>query len=499
MTGTHQPVWVFLVSNIIHIEIGYDANTRKDWSSVVSSTIISCSAVLVSPSGSGRPPLQSHTFLNVNINDIFLRKRMNIYSILVGTLLAVLHEYLPTQQGVPADLINIFNGTSASELITVATTRIPSFGDDIQNPVNGYRAMGMLSSIRFEKSTPSAAVYLDQELFAAAGNRRNPITEDFVQTWEPFGVTTATHFIIIFIGASVTSPHGSPFPNHATSLLSSSAPGSCRSSVAPSPLIGPSIGGSLRGFGDVSSNPSRTSSPGFGLTSRQSSNSPVTARDPSPSPHLQGVIEVPLTQGTSIESVCVRHGIAEGTLRAAKYNAAEKGFLGMVVNHQKMLEVLVRLGLQDRYSTVFVPTRTVAYAGGLHLSAGEVVRAYGWSVDSYKHKTLWFGWAEEVSSLRWTWKGPVPSKSFFQFTPAFFLKPKPVDEGIELQRYRCWRGIKYIWAPGGPLELGRFSENVSESSDAQAASKLKQTHIDQYRTSIISCLEESVHVPSTTQ
>jgi hypothetical protein len=400
------------------MEIGYDANTRKDWSSIMSSTKISCSAVLVSATGSGRPPLQSHTFLNVDINDIFLRKRSNIYSILVGTLLAVLHEHLPTQQGVPADLINIFNGMSASEMITVSTTRIPSFGDDLQNPVNGYRTMGMLSSIHIEKSIPSAAVSPYRELFAAASNRRNPTTEDFVQTWEPFGVTTATHFIIIF-GMPVTSL----FSNRATSLLLSSAPGSRRSSVAPSPLIGPSISGSLRGFGDVSTNPSRTGSPGFSLTGRQSSNSPVTTRDPSPSSHLPGMTEAQLTQGTSVEDVCAWHGIVESALGAAKYNSAEKSFLGMVLNHRKMLEVLVRLGLQDRYSTVFVPARTVAYAGGLHLSAQEVVKAYGWSVDSYKHKTLWFGWAEEVSSSRWIWKAPVPSKSFFQFVSVFFLNP----------------------------------------------------------------------------
>ena len=53
-----------------------------------------------------------------------------------------------------------------------------------------------------------------------------------------------------------------------------------------------------------------------------------------------------------------------------------------------MLKVLVRLGLHDHYGTVFVPTWTVAYASGLHFSAGEVVRAYRWSIDSFKHKTL---------------------------------------------------------------------------------------------------------------
>ena len=364
----------------------------------------------MSPTGSGRPHLQSHTFLNLYINNMFIRKRSNTHSILVGTLLAILREHLPMQQGVPANLVNIINGSeSAPELITVATIRIPSFGDDIQNPVNGFRTMGQLSSIHIEKSIPSDALYVGQELLSAAGNCNNPITDDFVQTWEPLGVTTATHFNIIFVNTSITCLRASPLSNHATGLLSSSTPGSRRSSI--SPLAG-SSGGGLHGFSDLSSNPSRTSSPGFNLASRQS-NSPVTAHDPSPLSHVQDMTEAQLTQDTSIENACVLLGIAEDALRASTYNAVEKGFLGMVLNHRKMLEVLVRLGLHDRYGTVFVPTRTVAYAGGLHFSAGEVVRAYRWSIDSFKHKTLWFGWAEEVSSTRWQWKGPIPSESFF--------------------------------------------------------------------------------------
>lgn len=87
----------------------------------------------------------------------------------------------------------------------------------------------------------------------------------------------------------------------------------------------------------------------------------------------------------------------------------------MALNHRKMLEVLVQLGLHDCHGTVFVPTKTVAYVGGLQFLAGEVVRAYRWSIDSFKHKTLWFGWVEEVSSTQWQWKGPVPSESFFSF------------------------------------------------------------------------------------
>lgn len=66
-----------------------------------------------------------------------------------------------------------------------------------------------------------------------------------------------------------------------------------------------------------------------------------------------------------------------------------------------MLEVLVKLGLQDCYDTIFIPLRSVTYTRGLQLAALDVITAFGWSGDSYKHKTLWFGWAAEASTHQW--------------------------------------------------------------------------------------------------
>ena len=138
----------------------------------------------MSPTGSRRPHLQSHTFLNLYINNMFICKWSNTHSILVGTLLAILRKHLLMQQGVPANLVNIINGLeSTPDLITVATIRIPSFGDDIWNPVNGFCTMGQLSSIHIQKSIPSYALYVGQELLLVAGNHNNPITDDFVQTY----------------------------------------------------------------------------------------------------------------------------------------------------------------------------------------------------------------------------------------------------------------------------------------------------------------------------
>jgi hypothetical protein len=66
------------------------------------------------------------------------------------------------------------------------------------------------------------------------------------------------------------------------------------------------------------------------------------------------------------------------------------------------------------------------------------------------------------------------------------------DQGLDLQRYQCWQGIKYLWAVGGPLDSGHFPDSVSASPEGQQALKLKQKHIDTFRTSINSSLDTQV-------
>ena len=110
----------------------------KDWSS----TRISCSAVLKAASAIrqfGPSLLESHTFLNIDVDNTLLPKRENTHSILIGTILAFLCDQIPAERGVFKDLANVIRGAGPpQELITVATTHVSSFGDDIQNPVYGY-------------------------------------------------------------------------------------------------------------------------------------------------------------------------------------------------------------------------------------------------------------------------------------------------------------------------------------------------------------------------
>ena len=56
--------------------------------------------------------------------------------------------------------------------MTVTTTYVPSFGDDIQNPVYGYQSLGVLSSVHVEKS-PLCKVYT----FSMSGEKDGRVLE----------------------------------------------------------------------------------------------------------------------------------------------------------------------------------------------------------------------------------------------------------------------------------------------------------------------------------
>jgi hypothetical protein len=392
---------------------------------------------------------------------------------------------MPLEPTVSRDLANVINGVgSPQELLSVANIRVLFFGDDIQSPSYGYRSLVLLSSVRVEKSVPPATdMQLDQELLAVdPGN--NSITENFLRLWAPFRVKAETHFIVIFTDLSTLTPnlsrHGSPF----THIRSTSTPRSRHSPIgfqAPSPIGALT---SLHGLSDASFETSRTGSPTIGMAiNRQLSDSPSAHQFPS-TPFSQDSAGDHLVPGTSVETVCRSHGITDEALRAAEYKPAEKTFLGKVLNHRRMLEVLVKLRLQERYGIIFTPSRSVTYVGGLQLAAVDVLMAYGWSIDSYKHKTVWFGWAEEVSSRQWV--KPIPSKclSVLSCATCLFQTCPLSAQGTELQRYQCWQGIRYIWAAGGPLDLGFFPNNASASPEGQLALKFKQKHIETYRSSI---------------
>jgi hypothetical protein len=370
----------------------------------VSTAVISCTTVL--KPRNRQDEVQSHTFLNVPINDEFLGRRGGVRSILIGSLLSVLRQRMLTEARVSDGLARIVSGAESDlGTFTVATTRVPAFGTNMQDPLNGYRPIGSFPSVVRMEAPTHSTIQFDRELLAMRLGD-NSETKVFEDTWGPYGMTLDNHFIIIFIPLSYDGPHISSY-NDACS-------GSGYSSVGYQPVPTHPFGTPvsvawLRGVANASNDITRTNSPASGMGSnyQQSSNDPRSAitqfGETTPSQNAPEFLP-----GTPIEMVCTRHGIANNIMRSAKFLTTEKSLVKMVQNYKWMLHILRCVGLQE-CNAAFAPLRKVEFPGGLILSAGEVVKHFGWAVESFKHKNVWYGWAEEAAGSR-EWAGTPPSE-----------------------------------------------------------------------------------------
>ena len=104
--------------------------------------------------GSPEMAVKSHTFLTLTMDSLFIAHRVHREgtnrSILVGTLLALMQQSLFVRDGVLVNLANILSGASRdhNEHIMVATSQVPSFDGDFQNPTYVYRSLGVLRRVR---------------------------------------------------------------------------------------------------------------------------------------------------------------------------------------------------------------------------------------------------------------------------------------------------------------------------------------------------------------
>jgi len=161
---------------------------------LLQSTQISCSVVLMPYYAS---TLQSHMFLNLSVGNIFLAQREGVTSIMLGTLLALTPQASLNGDGVPFGLASILTGSGSD--IVVATSRVLAFDDSIQNPMNGYRSLGLLNRVTVDHTLP----FFDyqQELFAVH-SVEDPKVARFNKMWHTCGLDLANHFIVIFTNIS---------------------------------------------------------------------------------------------------------------------------------------------------------------------------------------------------------------------------------------------------------------------------------------------------------
>lgn len=322
-------------------------------------------------------------------------------------------------------IANILAGSTSD--IVVATSRVPAFDDDIQNPIYGYRSFGLLSCITVEQALPPPLFDHRQELFAVH-SVEDPKTERFNKVWHTCGLDLANHFIIIFTNISRHhSRHASPllystFSNSPSVISSRNSPvGFDRT---PSPLVSEDTGFRLFGLGETS-------------PTGPASNSPATTSGHADDlDHNLAPMQPPAHESYRdlLAAICAQRGLPAATVRDAQCKNNTKRLLPMVLNHRCMTEVLIVLGIQD-HRDCHTPGKKVNINNIEHTFAG-VVKAFQWSPESYKHKCQWFGWAAQAAHL-YRWEGPTPADGQSHRSYLYYLSLK-----LLICRHRCEQPVQ---------------------------------------------------------
>ena len=151
---------------------------------------------------------------------------MSTKSIMIGTLFHSLQEALACG-GFNADptLARIIKQDSdIAGTISVATTHVPDFGEQISNPSHGFRSLCCLCTVTPHLQDIPQNFHPSYELLASKTRTDNPVAICFAESFQPMGIDLVSHFNIIF------------YPIHASSipsLWSRGASTSTESSLSP--------------------------------------------------------------------------------------------------------------------------------------------------------------------------------------------------------------------------------------------------------------------------
>ena len=183
----------------------------------------------------------------------------------------------------------------------------------------------------------------------------------------------------------------SPFDSLASSprpqSVNSPAPESFTPSL-PSPLSNPTYN-------------SKLNSPLYSLTSSPQPRS-VASSAGSPVPETTD----DQARAAAILDICRNAGCSDELIQQAKCKTGkelakgpDKGTLARILNHLAMVEVLTTM---EYSSTATDPIQVKYYYHGTPLTGSQLVSAFGWSINSFKHKSSWFSWAEHAAqNMHW--------------------------------------------------------------------------------------------------
>jgi hypothetical protein len=432
---------------------------------------ISCTIVVMpSPSLPGGN-LKSRIFPSLIVPSALVSNRCGINSIMIGSLLTLLRQKILAEGGISDYISEVIVGASSRfDDMQVATTRVPEFGNNLEEPIHAYRCLGLLTSLDLQMSLPPAppAVILhDQELLALLPEKS--ASQEFLRSWSTMGVRPDTHFIVIFFKPEMPnisqrrsyisldsspsspaplSPAYRPFDDDVRAWSAKVYPGgnSSQTQSIVSRAASSASGMETRVFSTeyqpTTGSPSRLSYSPEGET-----NIIPTGYQPTPDllPHLLHSrlgASSPQSQSIDSQAASPEYGMRTNTTATSHQPITEPilevssspavnicNLIGRTFSitgeelksarynssEKKLLGMVMNhrsmIQVLERLGLVennrFMDTKTLALPNGQVVAAVEVVKEFAWSPDSFRHKCSWYGWAEDVATS-FQWNDPIP-------------------------------------------------------------------------------------------
>ena len=146
---------------------------------------------------------------------------------------------------------------------------------------------------------------------------------------------------------------------------------------------------------------SKLNSPSYSLTS---SPQPWSVASSAGSPVPETTDDQACT--ATILNICHNAGCSDELIQQAKCKTGKelakgpnKGTLTRILNHLAMVKVLTTM---EYSSTATDPIQVKYYYHGTPLTGSQLISAFSWSINSIKHKSSWFSWAEHTAwNMHW--------------------------------------------------------------------------------------------------
>lgn len=106
------------------------------------------------------------------------------------------------------------------------------------------------------------------------------------------------------------------------------------------------------------------------------------------------------------ECICHEYNVPANVVKGA-HNHGDREVFTMVLTHRYMACVMKELGLQQEIYELYTLAKGAAIIHTKEsrkvISINTVLGAFGWKPDSYKNKSAWYKWANDMVASKW-WK-----------------------------------------------------------------------------------------------